>query len=105
MAEERTMAAHNVVLVHGGFVDGSGWEAVYTRLRRDGFNVSVVQNPTTSLADDVTATRRVIAAQDGPVILVGHSYGGAVITEAGNDPKVSALVYIAAFAPDTGESV
>ena len=105
MAEERTMAARNVVLVHGGFVDGSGWEAVYTRLRRDGFNVSVVQNPTTSLADDVTATRRVIAAQDGPVVLVGHSYGGAVITEAGNDPKVSALVYIAGFAPDTGESV
>jgi pimeloyl-ACP methyl ester carboxylesterase len=105
MAEERTVAARNVVLVHGGFVDGSGWEAVYTKLRGDGFNVSVVQNPTTSLAGDVTATRRVIAAQDGPVILVGHSYGGAVITEAGNDPKVSALVYIAAFAPDTGESV
>ena len=105
MAGERTGAARNIVLVHGGFVDGSGWEAVYTRLRRDGFNVSVVQNPTTSLADDVTATRRVIAAQDGPVVLVGHSYGGAVITEAGNDPKVSALVYIAAFAPDTGESV
>ena len=105
MAEERTQAARNVVLVHGGFVDGSGWEAVYTKLRGDGFNVSVVQNPTTSLADDVTATRRVIAAQDGPVVLVGHSYGGAVITEAGNDPKVSALVYIAAFAPDTGESV
>jgi pimeloyl-ACP methyl ester carboxylesterase len=105
MAGERTRAARNVVLVHGGFVDGSGWVAVYTKLRGDGFNVSVVQNPTTSLADDVTATRRVIAAQDGPVILVGHSYGGAVITEAGNDPKVSALVYIAAFAPDTGESV
>ncbi len=105
MAGEQSVAARNVVLVHGGFVDGSGWEAVYTKLRRDGFNVSVVQNPTTSLADDVTATRRVITAQDGPVILVGHSYGGAVITEAGNDPKVSALVYIAAFAPDTGVSV
>ncbi len=105
MAGERTMAARNVVLVHGGFVDGSGWEAVYTKLRGDGFNVSVVQNPTKSLADDVTATRQVIAALDGPVILVGHSYGGAVITEAGNDPKVSALVYIAAFAPDAGESV
>ena len=105
MAGEGTMAARNVVLVHGGFVDGSGWEDVYTRLRRDGFNVSVVQNPTNSLADDVAATRRVIAAQDGPVILVGHSYGGVVITEAGNDPKVSALVYIAAFVPDTGESV
>lgn len=105
MAEERTVAARNVVLVHGGFVDGSGWAAVHARLRQDGFNVSIVQNPTTSLADDVTATRRVIAAQDGPVILVGHSYGGVVITEAGNDPKVSALVYIAAFVPDTGESV
>jgi pimeloyl-ACP methyl ester carboxylesterase len=99
------ITARNVVLVHGGFVDGSGWEAVYKRLRSRGFNVSIVQNPTTSLADDVVATRRVIATQDGPVILVGHSYGGAVITEAGNDPKVSALVYIAAFAPDTGESV
>jgi pimeloyl-ACP methyl ester carboxylesterase len=105
MAEQRTAAARNVVLVHGGFVDGSGWEGVYTKLRSDGFNVTVVQNPTTSLADDVTATRRVIAAQDGPVVLVGHSYGGVVITEAGNDPKVSALVYIAAFAPDAGESV
>jgi pimeloyl-ACP methyl ester carboxylesterase len=105
MAEQRTAAARNVVLVHGGFVDGSGWEGVYTKLRSDGFNVTIVQNPTTSLADDVTATRRVIAAQDGPVVLVGHSYGGVVITEAGNDPKVSALVYIAAFAPDAGESV
>ena len=105
MATERTNTARNVVLVHGGFVDGSGWEDVYTRLRRDGFKVSVVQNPTNSLADDVAATRRVIAAQDGPVILVGHSYGGVVITEAGNDPKVSALVYIAAFVPDTDESV
>jgi pimeloyl-ACP methyl ester carboxylesterase len=98
-------AARNVVLVHGGFVDGSGWAGVYAALRRDGYNVSIVQNATTSLADDVTSTRRVIAAQDGPVILVGHSYGGAVITEAGNDPKVSSLVYIAAFAPDDGESV
>jgi pimeloyl-ACP methyl ester carboxylesterase len=105
MAEETAGGARNVVLVHGGFVDGSGWEAVHRRLRRDGFDVSVVQNPTTSLADDVTATRRVIAAQDGPVVLVGHSYGGVVITEAGNDPKVSVLVYIAAFAPDSGESV
>ena len=92
--------ARNVVLVHGGFVDGSGWEGVYHSLRKDGFNVSIVQNPTVTLADDVEATRRVIAAQDGPVILVGHSYGGVVITEAGNDPKVEALVYIAAFAPD-----
>jgi pimeloyl-ACP methyl ester carboxylesterase len=98
-------APRNIVLVHGGFVDGSGWEGVYNALRRDGFAVSVVQNPTISLAGDVDATRRVVAAQDGPVILVGHSYGGAVITEAGNDPKVVGLVYIAAFAPDRGESV
>jgi pimeloyl-ACP methyl ester carboxylesterase len=95
----------NIVLVHGGFVDGSGWEGVYRVLRKDGFKVSIVQNPTISLAGDVEATRQVIAAQDGPVLLVGHSYGGAVITEAGNDPKVEGLVYIAAFAPDAGESV
>ena len=95
----------NVVLVHGGWVDGSGWEGVHNILTRDGHHVSVVQIPTVSLADDVMATRRVIGAQDGRVILVGHSYGGAVITEAGNDPKVTGLVYIAAFAPDTGESV
>ena len=100
-----TSAARNVVLVHGGFVDGSGWEAVYRSLRKDGYTVSIVQNPTISLADDVRVTRRIIAAQDGPVILVGHSYGGVVITEAGNDPKVVGLVYIAAFAPDKGESV
>ena len=97
--------ARNVVLVHGGFVDGSGWEAVYRSLRRDGYTVSIVQNPTISLGDDVRVTRRVIAAQNGPVVLVGHSYGGVVITEAGNDPKVVGLVYIAAFAPDKGESV
>src|ERR1700675_689484 len=95
----------NVVLVHGGFVDGSGWEGVYQILKKDGYNVSVVQNPTISLADDVAATKRTLAAQDGPAILVGHSYGGVVITEAGNDPKVAGLVYIAAFAPDKGESV
>ena len=95
----------NIVLVHGGFVDGSGWEGVYKLLRKDGYNVSIVQNPTLSLADDVAATKLVLAAQDRPVILVGHSYGGVVITEAGNDPKVAALVYIAAFAPDKGESV
>jgi pimeloyl-ACP methyl ester carboxylesterase len=94
-----------IVLVHGGFVDGSGWEGVYRILKRDGYRVSIVQNPTTSLADDVAATRRVIAEQKGPVILVGHSYGGAVITEAGNDPSVEGLVYITAFAPDRGESV
>jgi pimeloyl-ACP methyl ester carboxylesterase len=94
-----------VVLVHGGFVDGSGWEDVYKILDRAGYNVSIVQNPTSSLADDVAATKRVVDAQSGPVILVGHSYGGAVITEAGNNPKVAGLVYIAAFAPDHGESV
>jgi pimeloyl-ACP methyl ester carboxylesterase len=95
----------NVVLVHGGFVDGSGWEDVYKILRKDGYAVSIVQNPTISLADDVAATRHIIEMHNGPVILVGHSYGGAVITEAGNDPKVVGLVYIAAFAPDQGESV
>jgi pimeloyl-ACP methyl ester carboxylesterase len=95
----------NVVLVHGGFVDGSGWQGVYAALKKDGYLVSIVQNPTISLADDVAVTKRILATQNGPVILVGHSYGGAVITEAGNDPKVVALVYIAAFAPDKGESV
>ena len=97
--------AGTVVLVHGGFVDGSGWQEVYRRLKKDGYSVSIVQNPTLSLEDDVDAARRIIDAQDEPVILVGHSYGGAVITEAGNDPNVAALVYIAAFAPDAGESV
>ena len=95
----------NVVLVHGGFVDGSGWEGVYKALKRRGYNVTIVQNPTISLADDVAATKRVLAVQNGPAILVGHSYGGVVITEAGTDPKVAGLVYIAAFAPDKGESV
>jgi len=95
----------NVVLVHGGFVDGSGWQGVYETLKKDGYAVSIVQNPTISLADDVAVTKRTLAAQDGPSILVGHSYGGVVITEAGNDPKVAGLVYIAAFAPDKGESV
>jgi len=95
----------NVVLVHGGFVDGSGWESVYSLLKKDGYNVAIVQNPTISLAGDVAATKLVINEQDGPVILVGHSYGGAVITEAGTDPKVVGLVYITAFAPDRGESV
>ena len=94
-----------VVLVHGGFVDGSGWQGVYEDLTRDGYNVAVVQNPTLSHADDVAVTKRAIDAASEPVILVGHSYGGAVITEAGNHPKVAALVYIAAFAPDKGESV
>jgi pimeloyl-ACP methyl ester carboxylesterase len=95
----------NIVLVHGGFVDGSGWEGVYKILKKDGYTVAVVQNPTISLADDVAVTKRTIASQNGPIILVGHSYGGAVITEAGNDPKVVGLVYVAAFAPDKGESV
>jgi len=94
-----------VVLVHGGFVDGSGWEGVYKILRKDGYTVSVVQNPTISLADDVATTKRTVSAQNGPVILVGHSYGGVVITEAGNDPQVVGLVSISAFAPDRGESV
>jgi pimeloyl-ACP methyl ester carboxylesterase len=102
--KEITMAK-NVVLVHGGFVDGAGWEGVYKILKRDGYNVSIVQNPTISLDDDVAVTKRILAAQDGPAILVGHSYGGAVITAAGNDPKVVGLVYITAFAPDKGESV
>ena len=94
-----------VVLVHGGFADGSGWAEVYKILKKDGFEVTVVQNPTTSLAADVAVTKLALASQTLPVILVGHSYGGVVITEAGNDPKVAALVYIAAFAPDKGESV
>jgi pimeloyl-ACP methyl ester carboxylesterase len=100
-----TAARPSIVLVHGGFVDGSGWQGVFEILRKEGYNVAIVQNPTISLAGDVAATRSVIAAQSGPVILVGHSYGGAVITEAGNDPKVAGLVYITAFAPDNGESV
>ena len=87
------------------FVDSAGWEGVYSLLKKDGFNVRIVQNPTTSLADDVTATRQIIAQANGPVILVGHSYGGVVITETSNDPKVSKLVYITAFAADKGESV
>jgi len=96
---------NNIVLVHGGFVDGSGWESVYAILKNRGFNVSIVQNPTISLADDVAVTNRTINAQDGPVVLVGHSYGGAVISEAGNNPKVASLAYITAFALDNGESV
>ena len=95
----------NIVLVHGAWADGSGWQGVYAILKKDGYNVSVVSNPLTSLADDVAATDRVVDRQDGPVILVGHSYGGAVITEAGDNPKVAGLVYVAAFAPDKGESV
>jgi pimeloyl-ACP methyl ester carboxylesterase len=104
-AAESPAALKNVVLVHGGFVDGSGWAQVYRGLRKDGYNVTIVQNPTTSLADDVAATKLAISQLSGAVVLVGHSYGGVVITEAGADPKVQALVYIAAFAPDKGESV
>jgi pimeloyl-ACP methyl ester carboxylesterase len=98
-------SVRNVVLVHGGWVDGSGWEGVYKALKKSGYAVTIVQEATTSFADDVATTMRAIASQNGPVILVGHSYGGAVITEAGNDPKVVGLVYVAAFAPDKGESV
>src|SRR5712692_9713956 len=96
---------NNIVLVHGGFVDGAGWRGVYDILKKDGFNVSIVQNPTISLAGDVAATKLVIDSQPGSVILVGHSYGGVVITEAGTHPNVAGLVYITAFAPDKGESV
>jgi pimeloyl-ACP methyl ester carboxylesterase len=102
---DTSSALKNVVLVHGGFVDGSGWQGVYNALKKSGYVVTIVQNPTTSLADDVAVTKRALAMQNGPAILVGHSYGGVVITEAGNDPKVAGLVYIAAFAPDKGESV
>ena len=98
-------AIKSVVLVHGGFVDGSGWEGTYRALTKIGYEVSIVQNPTISLGDDVAVTKRVIDAAEGDVILVGHSYGGVVITEAGNHPKVAGLVYITAFAPDAGESV
>ncbi|MEV7234785.1 alpha/beta hydrolase [Streptomyces sp. NPDC051020] len=95
----------NIVLVHGGFVDGSGWQGVHEQLTADGYRVAVVQNPTQSLAGDVAATHQILDALDGPAVLVGHSYGGAVITEAGSHPNVAALVYITAFAPDKGESV
>jgi pimeloyl-ACP methyl ester carboxylesterase len=95
----------NIVLVHGAFADGSGWEGVYQILRKKGYNVSVVANPNTGLAEDVAAVKLVLARQTGPVILVGHSYGGAIITEAGNEPVVAGLVYISAFVPDAGESL
>jgi pimeloyl-ACP methyl ester carboxylesterase len=98
-------AVKNIVLVHGAWADGSGWQGVYDALVARGYTVSIVQNPLTSLADDVAAVDRVLARQDGPALLVGHSYGGVVITEAGDAPNVAGLVYVAAFAPDTGESV
>jgi pimeloyl-ACP methyl ester carboxylesterase len=99
------MAIRNIVLVHGAFVDGSGWQGAYDHLTADGYRVAVVQNPTLSLAGDVAATRQILGGLDGPAVLVGHSYGGAVITEAGHHPNVAALAYIAAYAPDTGESL
>ena len=102
---ETRSGPRNIVLVHGAFVDGSSWRAVYDLLTADGYHVAVAQNPTLSLYGDVSATRLIIDAQDGPVALVGHLYGGAAITEAGTDDKVTALVYIAAFVPDKGESV
>lgn len=105
MSDSANTPVKNIVLVHGGFVDGAGWRGVYDILKRDGFNVSIVQNPTLSLADDVAVTKRTIAAQGGPVVLVGHSYGGVVVSEAGTHEKVKSVVYIAAFAPDKGESV
>ncbi len=104
-AAAQDRGVRNIVLVHGAFIDGSGWEGVHKILTKDGYNVRVVQHPTTSLAADVAYTKRVIASLNGPVLLVGHSYGGAVITEAGNDPKVRGLAYLAAFVPDRGESL
>jgi pimeloyl-ACP methyl ester carboxylesterase len=105
MSAALATAVVSVVLVHGAFVDGSGWKDVHDQLTKDGYDVQVVQNPTETLAADVAATKRAIASAKGPVVLVGHSYGGSIITEAGNDPKVAALVYVAAFMPDKGESV
>ncbi|MET0635851.1 MAG: alpha/beta hydrolase [Chitinophagaceae bacterium] len=103
-AQEKKMPVKNIVIVHGAFADGSGWEAVYNILTKKGYNVTIVQNPLTSLEDDVTATKRALEHQDGPVILVGHSWGGVVISQAGGDDKVKALVYVAAYIPDLGES-
>jgi pimeloyl-ACP methyl ester carboxylesterase len=105
MEVEMAKKAFDVVLVHGGFVDGSGWRGTYDALRRDGFEVAIVQNPTLTLAGDVAATKLALDSRERPVVLVGHSYGGVVITEAGNHPKVAGLAYVAAFAPDRGESV
>jgi pimeloyl-ACP methyl ester carboxylesterase len=104
LSQSRASPIHNIVLVHGAWADGSSWAKVIPLLEAKGYHVTAVQNPLTTFADDVAATNRVIDAQDGPVLLVGHSYGGAVITEAGNNPKVVGLVYVAAFAPDSGES-
>src|SRR5918994_331589 len=103
-ANAQTPAVKNVVLVHGAFADGSGWRGVYDELTARGYRVSIVQNPLTSLADDVAATKRILDRQDGPAVLVGHSWGGTVITEAGVHPKVAGLVYVSALAPDAGEN-
>src|SRR5262244_3849597 len=103
VAQKEAPPIRNIVLVHGAWADGSGWKGVYDILVKDGYNVSIVQEPETSFQDDVTAVKHILVVQDGPSILVAHSYGGAVITEAGNDPSVLGLVYIAAHMPDTGE--
>ena len=103
-AQAPATSVRNIVLVHGAFADGTSWSKIIPLLEQKGYHVVAVQNPLTSLADDVAATRRIIALQDGPVILVGHSWGGAVITQAGDDPKVAGLVYVAAYAPDEGQS-
>jgi pimeloyl-ACP methyl ester carboxylesterase len=103
-AEAQSQAIKNIVLVHGAFADGSGWRALYDILTKKGYHVTVVQNPLSSLEDDVAATRLALDKQDGPTVLVGHSWGGVVITQAGDHPKVAALVYVAAFQPDQGES-
>lgn len=103
-AAQPAQRIENVVLVHGAFADGSGWRGVYDDLTKRGFRVTIVQNPLTSLADDVAATKRALDSQDGSVILVGHSWGGTVITEAGVDPKVAGLVYVSALSPDAGET-
>src|SRR6266478_3064517 len=103
-AQQKEDHVRNIVLVHGAWADGSGWKGVYDILVKDGYNVSIVQEPETSFKEDVAATKRVLAQQDGPCILVAHSYGGAVITEAGTDPLVAGLVYVAAHMPDAGES-
>ena len=102
-AQTKENRVRNIVLAHGAWADGSGWKGVYDILVKDGYNVSIVQEPETSFQDDVTAVKRILALQDGPSLLVAHSYGGAVITEAGNDPSVVGLVYIAAHMPDSGE--
>ena len=103
-SQAQQSAVKNIVLVHGAWADGSGWKGVYNTLVKDGFNVSIVQEPETSFQDDVTAVKRILALQDGPSILVAHSYGGSVITEAGTDPSVAGLVYVAAHMPDAGKT-